>query len=114
MDTEPFFTLSEIALLSTFIKFKETSSPTFKLISEYNGYPHNLFHIDCYRIKDIDDFFNIGGERYLAPENAVTLIEWADIIIDLLNDNVIDVHFSRLKNNPDARQIKISGIKFDV
>ena len=35
-------------------------------------------------------------------------------INDLLDDNVIDVNFSRLKNNPDARQIKISGIKFDV
>tara|TARA_B100000686_G_scaffold353306_1_gene458382 strand:+ start:3100 stop:3531 length:432 start_codon:yes stop_codon:yes gene_type:complete len=88
---------------------ENVGSPTFKLISEYNGYPHNLFHIDCYRIKDIDDFFNIGGERYLAPENAVTLIEWADIIGEVLPQKTIIINFYRIKTKPDGRKIEIEG-----
>ena len=93
---------------------ENVGSPTFKLVSEYEGKDYWVYHIDAYRLNGSNDFLNIGGEEYLNSERGITIIEWADIINDLLNDNVIDVNFSRLKNNPDARQIKISGIKFDV
>ena len=55
-------------------------SPTFKLISEYDGEPLNLYHIDCYRLKNEIDFLNIGGEALLTQDDGITLIEWAEII----------------------------------
>ena len=50
-------------------------SPTFKLVSEYEGTHYPLYHIDCYRLDSPEDFLNIGGENYLNPENGITIIE---------------------------------------
>ena len=93
---------------------ENVGSPTFKLVSEYKGEDSWLYHIDAYRLNGSNDFLNIGGEEYLNTEKGITIIEWADIISDLLDDSVIHIHFSRLKNNSDSRQIKISGTQFNV
>ena len=89
-------------------------SPTFKLISEYLGNKFWLFHIDAYRLKGSQDFMNIGGERYLIPEDGITIIEWANVISPLLPENTIDISFSRIGENPDERQIKIKVFKNDI
>ena len=85
-------------------------SPTFKLISEYDGEPLNLYHIDCYRLKNEIDFLNIGGEVLLTQDDGITLIEWADIIKKILPSNVITINFSILDGYPNSRQIEIIGI----
>ena len=85
-------------------------SPTFKLVSEYVGKPYNLYHVDCYRLKNSVEFLNLGGENLLMPHDGVTLIEWADVIQLLLPKNAIEIKFSRLKNRPNARMINIKGI----
>ncbi len=68
-------------------------SPTFKLVSHYQGEKAALFHIDCYRLKSAEDFLNIGGETYLLPQDGYTLIEWADVIGDLLPATTLNIHF---------------------
>tara|TARA_S200000501_G_scaffold182299_1_gene171714 strand:+ start:266 stop:694 length:429 start_codon:yes stop_codon:yes gene_type:complete len=94
------------------LKVKENvGSPTFKLVSEYLGQPHNFYHVDCYRLRGTADFLNIGGEKYLYPKGAVTLIEWADIINNLLSKSVISIDFERLNRNPDERKLTINGWK---
>ena len=91
---------------------KPVTSPTFTLVNEYDAmFP--VIHIDCYREENLNRWINIGFHDYINGENIV-LIEWADIISDLLDDSVIHIHFSRLKNNSDSRQINISGIQFNV
>ncbi len=88
---------------------KETvGSPTFKLISEYKGVKYLLYHIDCYRLKNAQQFINIGGEEYLAPDKGVTLIEWADIIEEILPKDTIKIIFKRIDSNPNHREITIS------
>ena len=82
-------------------------SPTFKIVSEYIGNPHNLYHVDCYRLKGSKDFLNFGGENLLIPEDGVTLIEWAEIIEDIIPDNSINISFERIKNDPNKRIIDI-------
>lgn len=88
---------------------ERVGSPTFKLVSEYDGTPHKLYHIDAYRLDSIDDFLNIGGEIFLDPWDGVTLIEWANIIQDILPSNVVTIHFSRIKGKEDSRQLEIKG-----
>lgn len=83
-------------------------SPTFKLISEYQGKDIWLYHIDCYRLEDPQQFINIGGEEYLESEQGVTLIEWADVIEEILPQDTIYINFKRLTNNPQFREITIS------
>ena len=84
-------------------------SPTFKLVSEYEGLDQALYHIDCYRLDTPLDFINIGGENYINPENGITLIEWAERIKPFWTDDWVFIHFNRVSENPNARLIKISG-----
>ena len=93
---------------------ENVGSPTFKLVSEYVGTNSVLYHIDAYRLEGSKDFLNIGGEEYLTTEDGITVIEWADIIGDILDDDVIQVKFARIQNNSEARRIEIRGIQFDV
>ena len=92
---------------------ENVGSPTFKLVSEYLGTDSALYHIDAYRLEGSKDFLNIGGEEYLTTEDGITVIEWADIIGDILDDDVIQVKFARIQNNSKSRQIEIKGIQFD-
>ncbi|MBC8346000.1 MAG: tRNA (adenosine(37)-N6)-threonylcarbamoyltransferase complex ATPase subunit type 1 TsaE [Candidatus Marinimicrobia bacterium] len=85
-------------------------SPTFKLVSEYEGTRCPLYHIDCYRLDAPEDFLNIGGENYLNPEHGITLIEWAERIEPYWTDRWIFIYFNRLAENANARSIKISGL----
>ena len=87
------------------------NSPTFKLISEYTNGQIWLYHIDAYRLNGIRDFINIGGEGYLSPKKGFTLIEWADLIGDILDDNAVYVNLSRANENFNKRMITIRGIK---
>ena len=88
------------------------TSPTFKLISEYQGKKYKLNHIDAYRMNGPEDFLNIGGEEYLISKNSITIIEWGDLLNDILPSKTIRVNFERIKSPKESRKIKISGIKF--
>jgi len=89
---------------------QHVGSPTFKLVSEYNGSYLDLYHVDCYRLNNFEEFLNLGGENLLLPINGITLIEWADIIQELLPQETIEIKFSRVKDNPNKRLLRINGI----
>ena len=88
------------------------TSPTFKLISEYQGKKYKLNHIDAYRMNGPEDFLNIGGEEYLLSKHCITIIEWGDLLNDILPSKTIRVNFTRIKSPKESRKIEISGIKF--
>ena len=88
------------------------TSPTFKLISEYQGEKYKLNHIDAYRMNGPEDFLNIGGEEYLLSKNSITIIEWGDLLNDILPPKTIRINFTRIKLPKESRKIEISGIKF--
>jgi tRNA threonylcarbamoyladenosine biosynthesis protein TsaE len=91
------------------LKVQQTvGSPTFKLVSEYQGDEIYLYHIDCYRIQSLKDFLNIGGEDYLFSDNGITVIEWAEKIKKILPERTVVINFQRIKGEPDGRMIKIS------
>ena len=67
------------------------TSPTFALINEYkNAQSDSIFHFDFYRIKDIDEAFDLGYEDYLYSGNYC-LIEWPEMIEPLLPENIVKV-----------------------
>jgi tRNA threonylcarbamoyladenosine biosynthesis protein TsaE len=91
------------------LKVQQTvGSPTFKLVSEYQGDEIYLYHIDCYRIQSLKDFLNIGGEDYLFSDNGITVIEWSEKIKKILPERTVVINFQRIKGEPDGRMIKIS------
>ena len=93
------------------LKIEErVGSPTFKLVSEYECNPYKLYHIDVYRLKNSSEFLNIGGEEYLSSKNSYTLIEWADIIKDILPIDTIKIKLSRIKEDKNIRKINVQGL----
>ncbi len=59
-------------------------SPTFTIVREYTGGRLPLYHFDVYRLADSEELFNIGAEEYFYEKGGVCVIEWADIVEDIL------------------------------
>lgn len=69
------------------------TSPTFTIVNEYNGrYP--FYHFDVYRLAGAEDLFEIGFEEYIYG-NGITVIEWADLIKEILPPRVIWVNIEK-------------------
>ena len=53
------------------------SSPSFTLINEYTG-DIKLYHFDFYRLKTVDEVFNLGVDEFFFSD-GICLLEWPDI-----------------------------------
>lgn len=64
-------------------------SPSFSLINEYKiNQKQKIFHIDCYRINDENELFDIGYEEYLFS-NQLCMVEWGTKFLDLLPEKYL-------------------------
>lgn len=70
------------------------SSPTFTLINEYEGTLF-LYHLDLYRIEQLDEVERIGVDDYLHGD-GVCVIEWPERIEPLLPTHTIRLHLTHL------------------
>ena len=59
------------------------TSPTFSIVNAYEGKNNSVYHMDLYRLNDIEEAFGIGIEEYLDSSNYC-FIEWPEIIEPLL------------------------------
>jgi len=65
------------------------TSPTFALVNEYSDKSQNpIYHFDFYRIKKIDEVYDIGYEEYFYSNNYC-FIEWPELISELLPDSYV-------------------------
>ena len=86
------------------------SSPTFTIIQEYDTGRLPLYHFDVYRIGDIEEMEEIGYDDYFFGE-GICLIEWADLIEEILPDHLIRVTIEKdLEQGFDYRRITIEGL----
>ena len=70
------------------------NSPTFAIVNEYkakNGIP--IFHFDFYRIRNIEEVFDLGYEEYFNS-NAICFIEWPELIENLLPDECANIYIT--------------------
>ena len=87
------------------------SSPTFTIVQIYESGRLPLYHFDVYRIGDIEEMEEIGYDDYFFGQ-GICLIEWADLIGDLLPDHVIRVKIEKnLEKGFDYRSITIDGLE---
>ena len=70
------------------------SSPTFTLVQTYESGRLPLYHFDVYRIGDISEMDETGYEDYFYGE-GVTLVEWADMIKEIMPKNTIWIKMSK-------------------
>ena len=91
---------------------EEVTSPTFNIIKEYTTGEMPLFHMDVYRLDGKVD--ELGIEEYFTKK-GVTIIEWADMIPDVLPDRRLDIRIKSSEEDEDKRTITITpyGKKYE-
>lgn len=87
------------------------NSPTFTIIQEYGDGRLPFYHFDVYRIGNIDEMEEIGYEDYFYG-NGVCLIEWANLIEDILPGERFAITIEKdLNRGFDYRKITVEGIE---
>jgi tRNA threonylcarbamoyladenosine biosynthesis protein TsaE len=76
----------------------EVSSPTYSIINEYELKNDKIFHFDLYRIKNIEEAYNFGIEDYLDSNHWI-IIEWPELIEELITDNHNSIVLGLNENN---------------
>lgn len=71
---------------------KEISSPTFNIVNEYNSSNFSIYHFDLYRLNNIDEFYELGGDEYFS-NGGLCIIEWGEMIETILNKNYYKISF---------------------
>ncbi|WP_145175028.1 tRNA (adenosine(37)-N6)-threonylcarbamoyltransferase complex ATPase subunit type 1 TsaE [Gimesia aquarii] len=83
----------------------EVNSPTFVLIQEYQG-ELPLYHFDTYRLKDTDEFLELGADDLLYAD-GVCLIEWADKVAEVLPRDLVQINIEHTSET--ARTFHFQG-----
>ena len=74
----------------------QVSSPTFSIVNEYlTQVNETVYHFDFYRLEDIEEAVNIGAEDYFFSGH-LCLIEWPQIIANLLPDKYMTIEIEEL------------------
>ena len=81
-------------------------SPSFTIVREYDG-RMPLVHVDVYRIDTVQELYDLGFEE-LVRDDAVTLVEWGDMIDGLLPADRLDVRLAP-GDTDDERVVEIEG-----
>ena len=66
------------------------TSPTFTIVCEYESGRLPVYHFDVYRVHDEEELFEIGFDEYIHGR-GVCLIEWADLIEDMIPEDAIRI-----------------------
>ena len=78
------------------------TSPTFAIINEYtDGNNNPIYHFDFYRIKKLEEVYDMGYEDYFYSGN-LCLLEWPELVEDVLPENVIKV---TIEEQPDGSRL---------
>lgn len=91
------------------------TSPTFTIVNEYDSGRLKLNHFDVYRVNDPDEIYAIGFDDYIFSD-AVSIIEWANYIEEILPDDLLHIKIEKdLTKGEDYRKIIITsyGERYD-
>lgn len=87
------------------------NSPTFTIVQEYAGGRIPFYHFDAYRISDPDEMEMIGFDDYIYGR-GVCLIEWADIIEEILPKGRTEIRIRKdLSRGSDYRSIQVEEVE---
>jgi tRNA threonylcarbamoyladenosine biosynthesis protein TsaE len=80
-------------------------SPTFVIMKKYqtaDGRFKTLYHLDAYRIENVNELAPLGWQRIVSDPDALIVVEWGERIRDALPSGA---HFFTIEHAQDARTI---------
>lgn len=79
------------------------TSPTFAIVNEYSSAESGdtIYHFDFYRIKKIEEVYDMGYEEYFYG-GGYCFIEWPELIEDLLPETAVKV---TIDEEPDGSRV---------
>ena len=83
------------AFLSENFGIYDSSSPTFALVNIYEG-DILIYHLDLYRLDYPDELLELDYDTYFYPENAITILEWAENAGDFLPEGMINLEIKKI------------------
>ncbi len=85
----------------------EVSSPTFTIVNEHKKDNTNIYHLDVYRLANMGEFYSIGGTEYFST--GICVIEWGELIEDILPQNYIKIKFSKDEKDDTVRYLNFKA-----
>ena len=85
------------------------NSPTFAIVNVYDveqPYRGEVYHFDCYRLKDIREAMDLGAEEYLYSGNYC-FVEWPEMIEAILPEDTVWVKIIPQENGD--RQVRVEN-----
>ena len=80
------------------IGIKDVNSPSFAIVNEhYNSF--RIYHFDFYRLKNIEELFDIGWQDYLNDDESMIFIEWGNRFPSVLPKERIEINISIMNVN---------------
>ena len=86
------------------------TSPTFNIVKEYQTGELPLYHMDVYRLEDQNE--DIGFTDYFSSD-AISIVEWSDLIADSLPEERLDIKFKIIDENTRVLVLKPYGQKYE-
>ncbi len=79
-------------------------SPSFALVNIYDSKVGDIYHIDLYRLNDIEEIINLGIEDYLYNSNYC-FVEWPQLLKNISPELYYEININIIDNN--SRKIEI-------
>lgn len=87
-----------------------TSSPTFSIVNQYDSPGGTVYHLDCYRLKSLEEALEVGLEELFAETDALAFfVEWPQVIEPLLPEDSVVLRLGHTANG-DARTLTADSV----
>jgi len=84
------------------------NSPSFAIVNEYDC-KIKAYHFDFYRLKNIDELYDIGWQDYLNDTEAVIFVEWGNLIKEALTKERLEIFITIL----DGSRRKFEFVQYE-
>lgn len=72
------------------------TSPTFSIVNEYKNNNETIYHLDFYRLKNINEAYDIGLEEYFS-NGSYCFVEWPSTIEKILPVNAVKIFIENIE-----------------
>ena len=83
---------------------EEATSPTYTLVNEILDGKLPLYHFDFYRVKQVEELYDLGWDDYLE-KGGVVVAEWADLYAELIPENALWI---KIEHVADGRTVTVA------